>query len=132
MGAEPMLTREEVEREEETIRQQIRELPDEQRRIFYETFDRQIRDPDTYAVLNYLFLAGLHHFYLGKWFRGLFNLLVFITGIVCLFTGYALTGILLIVGISLIELYAMFRSQVIVQAHNNALMKNILNNLKTS
>ena len=42
------------------------ELTDEQRKEYYDRFRREVRDPDTYAVLNYFFLAGLHHMYLGN------------------------------------------------------------------
>lgn len=120
-----MLSSDEVHEEEERLRKLIRTLPDDKRFIFHKEVEKQLKDPDTYATLNFLFIAGLHHFYLGKWVRGLINITVFLAGVVMLFTPLAVIGILLIFTISVIELYALFKSQVIVQAHNNHIMKKV-------
>jgi TM2 domain-containing membrane protein YozV len=120
-----MLSDDEVNEEEERIRQRVRQLPDDKRFIFFQKTEKQLKDPDTYATLNYLFIAGLHHFYLGNWARGLTNLVIFLTGLVMLFTPLFIPGILFIITISAIELSALFKSQVIVQAHNNAIMNEI-------
>jgi len=121
-----MLKKEAVDREEEAIREAVNRLPDNQRKWVYAEAEKAIKDPDTYAVLNYLFLAGLHHFYLGRWGRGLVNLTVFLAGLLCLILGGVLLGILLIVGITVVELYALFRSQTIVQQFNNDIMRELL------
>ena len=120
-----MLSENEINAEEERIRKLVRQLPDDKRFVFFQQMERQLKDPDTYATLNYLFIAGLHHFYLGNWLRGLINLVVFLTGAVLLFTPFFFVGVLLIIIITLIELYALFKSQLIVQAHNNAVMQKI-------
>ncbi|MCB1948062.1 MAG: TM2 domain-containing protein [Burkholderiales bacterium] len=120
-----MLSEQEVLDEEERLRKCVRTLPDDKRLAFHKQAEKQLKDPDTYATLNYIFIAGLHHFYLGKWIRGLLNICIFLAGVVLLFTPLAILGILLIVFISIIELYALFRSQIIVQAHNNLLMDKI-------
>lgn len=120
-----MLSENEINAEEERIRRLVRRLPDDKRFAFFQQTERQLKDPDTYATLNYLFIAGLHHFYLGNWLRGLINLFVFLTGAVLLFTPFFFAGVLLIIIITLIELYALFKSQLIVQAHNNAVMQRI-------
>ncbi|SES71857.1 hypothetical protein SAMN05216326_102137 [Nitrosomonas marina] len=119
------LSEQDVLDEEERLRKYVRALPDDKRFAFHQQAEKQLKDPDTYATLNYIFIAGLHHFYLGKWIRGLLNISIFITGIIMLFTPLVLVGILIMVFISAIELYALFRSQVIVQAHNNAIMEKI-------
>ncbi len=111
--------------EEERIRRLVRELPDEKRVLFFKQAEKHLKDPDTYAVLNYLFIAGLHHFYLGKWIRGSINLFIFLMGVVLLFTGLAFTGVLLLVIISVIELKALFKSQIVVQDYNNGVMEAI-------
>lgn len=111
--------------EEERIRRLVRELPDEKRVLFFKQAEKHLKDPDTYAVLNYLFIAGLHHFYLGKWIRGSINLFIFLMGVVLLFTGLAFTGVLLLVIISAIELKALFKSQIVVQDYNNGVMEAI-------
>lgn len=120
-----MLTSEQVLETEEQLRKCVRALPDDKRLVFYQKAESRLKDPDTYAALNYLFIAGLHHFYLGKWVRGLFNITFFLAGVILLFTPLAVIGILLIVAISMVELYALFKSQTIVQAHNNRIMEQI-------
>ncbi|MCP5275710.1 MAG: TM2 domain-containing protein [Burkholderiales bacterium] len=124
-----MMSREAVLSEEERLRKLVRALPDDKRFAFYKEAEKQLKDPDTYATLNYIFIAGLHHFYLGKWIRGIFNISVFLVGLVMLFTPLAIIGLLLIIAISGIELYALFKSQIIIQAHNNAIMKQIYSDI---
>jgi len=120
-----MISSDETLEEEERLRKLIRALPDDKRFAVYTEAEKQLKDPDTYAALNYLFIAGLHHFYLGKWIRGLFNITVFLAGAVMLFTPLAIVGVLLIIIITVIELYALFKSQAIVQAYNNCVSEKI-------
>ena len=115
-----------VNQEEERIRESVSRLSIDDIKVFYEKTSRQIKDPDTYQTLNYIFICGLHHFYIGKYLRGLTNLLSFIIGIVLLFLGYFKTGILLIVIVFVIELYELFRSNVIIKDYNNKLMNKTL------
>jgi len=124
-----MLDAQAVQAEEEALRLEIAALPAEKRKQFYATAKQQLKDPDTFAVLNYLFVTGLHHFYLGHWLRGAFNLFVFIIGISFIAAGLWPFGLGIIVLISLFEVYALFRSQVIVQDYNNHVMRNTLQNL---
>ena len=112
------LRTEQVRAGEEKLRKQIRALDEQARAEFYRDYKKALKDPDTYAVLNYLFLAGLHHFYLGKYARGMANLLVMAMGIIGFFVT-PLIGVALILLIILVELPALFRSQIIVADHNN-------------
>ena len=112
--------------EEERLRLAVRELSDSARNQFYTQLEHQVKDPDTYAVLNYLFISGLHHFYLGNWWRGLINLAVFVAAIVLMFTNNLWLGIILLLTITVAELYALFHSQLIVREHNNRLMQQLL------
>ena len=121
-----MLDQQQVDAEEEQLRELAAALPDEQRKVFYQQLKPLLRDPDTYAALNWCFLAGLHHFYLGQWGRGLVNLLIFIVGATLLFTPLVLVGIAMLVLISVIELWALFRAQIIIQHWNNQLMRRLL------
>lgn len=126
-----MLSKKKIEQQEEKIREEINQLPDDQRKQFYSILKNRVKDPDTYAVLNWFFVAGLHHFYLRRIFRGLINLSVFLTGIVLILTGFGNgLGILLILGIFIIELYALFRSQSIVQNYNNKISRKVLDSIK--
>jgi hypothetical protein len=63
-----------VEAQEEHLSELASQLPDPQRREFYQALSRKLKDPDTYAALNWFFLPGLHHFYLGRWWWGVFDL----------------------------------------------------------
>ena len=123
------LNQSEVDAREEEIRLVVRELPDGTRKKYYEQAEKRLKDPDTYAVLNYLFIAGLHHFYLGRWFRGLVNLTVFGVGVYLLFLEQWQNGLIVIGIITALELYALFRSQIIVKHYNNGIAQEILDSL---
>ena len=125
-----MSSKQEVEEKEETIRKLVRELPDNSRLMFFKESDKRLKDPDTYAALNYIFIAGLHHFYLGKWQRGLLNIVVFWTGVIFLFNGYTSIGIVIIIAITISELYELFQSEIIVKEHNNSVMEQIYYNVQ--
>ena len=114
-----------IQAEEERIRQWVRELPDDKRLAFFKQAEKSLKDPDTYATLNYLFIAGLHHFYLGKWIRGSINLLIFVAGVLCIFTGLTGLGILILIAISAVELKALFKAQLVIQDYNNGVMHAI-------
>lgn len=120
-----------IQQDEERIRKWVRELPDDKRLQFFREAEKQLKDPDTYAALNFLFIAGLHHFYLGKRVRGAINLFVFFAGVVLLFTGWMLLGVLLLIFICVVELKALFQSQAIVQQYNNEVMEAIYREITT-
>jgi TM2 domain-containing membrane protein YozV len=124
------LRKEDVQRREETLRVRAVDLEQSQRKIYYDRLTKAIRDPDTFAVLNYFFITGLHHFYLRRFIRGLTNLAVLIIGISLWTVGYP--GYLLILIIVLIELMALFRSEIIVQDYNNELSEKLLAELESS
>jgi len=120
------LKQDQVDAEEERLRARVRALQEADRRDFYRALQPHLKDPDTYAVLNWFFLAGLHHFYLRRWARGLINLAVFLTGLALLFSPWFALGLGLMVLILLVELWALFRAQLIVQDWNNALYRRLL------
>ena len=126
-----MLNQQEVNAEEERLRKLANALPDEQRKAFYREVKRELRDPDTYAVLNWFFLAGLHHFYLGRWGKGLINLAVFLVGVALIIVQLVWMGVALIVLVSVWELWALFRAQIIVQDWNNQLYRRLLSRYET-
>lgn len=118
-----------IQAQEEHLRNLVRQLPDDKRLEFFRRSETTLKDPDTYATLNYLFIAGLHHFYLGKWVRGLLNISVFGLGLLLLLAGHVIVGGLIILAISTIELYALFNAQNIIQKYNNSVMQQIYNDL---
>lgn len=115
--------------DEEALREQIRELSPEQRKTYYRLEKQRLKDPDTYATLNYIFLGGLHHFYLGRIARGLFNLLLSLSGIVVWFF-MPLLGLALIVFVIVIELPQLFKAQRVIYAHNNQTMRDTLSEVR--
>lgn len=117
--------------EEEAFRQKLRNLSDEERANFYRIYNKKLRDPDTYAVLNWLFLTGMHHAYLGRWVRALINLSVMVIGIMLLFTENAPVGFLMIIAILAIEIPALFRSQVIVADFNTQQGEEVLRQMQS-
>ncbi len=118
-----MISKKEVEKKEEEIRQRLRDLPDEKRKEFYELSNPKIKDPDTYATLVYILILGLHHIYLKRWTKFLIVFGALVTAIIALGTGYVGLGGLILLCIIISELHSLFRSQVIVQDYNNKIME---------
>lgn len=113
--------------EEDQLREQVALLSVEQKRQYYAQELQHIKDPDTYAALNWAFLAGLHHFYLGKWQRGILNLVLMLLGAILYFSHIlSFLGLALIVVVFVIELPQLFNSQKIIYQYNNQLMRRLL------
>ena len=121
-----MLKKDEVEAEEEALRQAIRRLSDDQRIEFYRHAGKTVKDPDTYAALNWFFIAGLHHFYLGRVGRGVLDLAALLVAIVCFVDGLVWLGASVLVVVYAWEVWALFRSQIIVQDWNNRKYRKLL------
>ncbi len=121
-----MLDQRAVEAEEDRLRAVAAGLPDKERAAFHREARRRLRDPDTYAVLNWFFVVGLHHFYLGRHGRGLLDVGLVAAGIGLMIAGQVLFGLAAILGVFILELQALFRSQVIVQAWNNRIQRQLL------
>lgn len=124
-----MLDTLEVEREENRLREAVTALSPDTRKRYYEKLRGRTKDPDTYATLNWFLLAGVHHFYLGKMARGAVNLVVFTVGFILFFLMPPL-GIAIIAAIFIVELWALFRSQIIVRDHNNRVSAAVLQELE--
>ena len=106
-----------------SIGERIKNISGDQRVLYYNEVNKRIKDPDTYATLNYFFIVGVHHFYLGKWIRGSLNIYFCGIGIYFIFSpgtennteGLAVVGVLIVVMITLMETYSLFRSQSVVK-----------------
>lgn len=123
----------ELEREEDDLRTEINKLDEADRKQFFREYNDCVKDPDTYAALNYLLLTGLHHFYLGRYLRGFINLIVMIVGFLLLFNPVTIyVGLAAILGVLIIEIPQLFFSQRIVQLYNNRLTKKMLARYQTS
>ncbi|MFK3865803.1 TM2 domain-containing protein [Pseudoalteromonas rhizosphaerae] len=122
------MTSEQLNAQEEQLRSEVNALSPDQRKLFYQQEKRLVKDPDTYAVLNWFFAAGLHHFYLGRFQRGAVNLTLMLIGILTIYS----FGVFLIIVVLLIELPQLFKSQRIVHQYNNQVMADILKQLTDS
>lgn len=119
--------KEKLRLEENELRAKVAALSVEQKRAYYAQELQQIKDPDTYAALNWAFVAGLHHFYLGKWQKGLINLTLMIVGVLlCTFTPYTFIGAGLILFVFVIELPQLFNSENVIHHYNNCLIRRLL------
>ena len=122
------MNKDDIENQEELLREEINKLDENSKKLFFTKVEKEIKDPDTYASLNFLFLTGLHHFYLEKWLKGSINLSLFIFGLVLLFGSTFSYGIGLgiILAIFILELNELFKSQIIVQDYNNKVLEKNL------
>lgn len=124
------LKKENLRLEENELREQIASLSIEQKRQYYAQEVKHMKDPDTYAALNWICVMGLHHFYLGKWQRGLVNLTLMFIGILLYLSGtFPLIGIAVVAFVFVIELPQLFNSERIIYRYNNQLMRSILKQL---
>lgn len=117
-----MLSQEDLEKQEDALRARVTALEPELRQRYYALEKKRLRDPDTYAVLNYFILGGLHHFYLGRYLWGTVNFALIACGLIY----WGIGGWLLVLLVVLIELPQLFRAQRIVHAFNNTVMESCL------
>ena len=115
-------TTEALKAESDALRRRVTQLPGEARRAYYSEEAKLVKDPDTYAVLNYFFVFGLHHFYLGKFFTGLICLILYVIGMVTFLVG----GWIIILLLALFDLPQLFFSQRIVHRHNNQIARRLV------
>lgn len=114
---------------EEKIRILAGELPGDKRLLFWTEVQKKLKDPDTYAAMNFAFMFGLHHFYVGKWIRGLLAISLFVLGLITLFV-VPMVGVLLIACVICSAIPALFRSDTIVRQYNNELMEQMYRQVK--
>jgi len=106
-----------LEEREEQLRSKVFELPEEKRKLFYKKQNKLIKDPDTYAALNYFFLGGLHHFYLGRYVTFAIEIVLLIIAILLLISGN-MFGLAILFAVGLYELPQLFFSQKIARLYN--------------
>jgi len=113
--------------EENQLKEKIALLDAEQKKRYYLLESQQVKDPDTYAALNWAFLAGFHHFYLGKWLWGLIDLSLMAFGFLLFYiTDNFWIGFGVLFFVFIIELPQLLNSQNIIHQYNNQLMRNLI------
>ena len=125
---EPLQT---VEKNEDLLRQQLSSLSKEQKKVFYEVQSQKLKDPDTYAALNWLFLGGVHHFYLEKYALFAIELMLLTVSIVGFFLGHE-SSIYIIILLAVYELPQLFFSQKIARQYNYNLSCHLFNEVRKS
>ena len=107
-----------LEQKEALLNKKVQRLSDEQKRVFYREQSELLKDPDTYAALNWLFLGGIHHCYLGKYRLFAIEITLLIIAIIGFIVAnpYAIYLLLLL---ALYEMPYLFFSQKIARQHNH-------------
>ncbi|ASI94042.1 hypothetical protein [Vibrio rotiferianus] len=122
---------EQLEKQEELLRSQVNSLPEHQKKEFYERQSKSLKDPDTYATLNWFFLGGFHHCYLGKYALFALELILLIVSIVGFVLGHP-SAFLILALLIIYELPQLFFSQKIARQHNYQLSCEIFNDVRRS
>ncbi|BDR13214.1 hypothetical protein [Vibrio sp. STUT-A11] len=120
---------EQLEQNEELLRKQVNSLPESQKKEFYERQSKKLKDPDTYATLNWFFLGGFHHCYLGKYALFALELTMLIVSIIGLVLGHP-SAFLILALLVIYELPQLFFSQKIVRQYNYKLSCEIFNDVR--
>jgi TM2 domain-containing membrane protein YozV len=119
--------------EEHELRERIRDLPPPGRQLYDELELAGLKDPDHYLRLNWLFPLGLHHFYLGRWERGVINLGLTVSALVLLSSaGMTLYGSMLLVAMVFIEIPQLLNARHLVHSRNNSIMASCLRKVERS
>lgn len=119
----------EIEEKEAQLMQLVSELSAANKKLFYKAQLGAIKDPDTYATLNWFFLGGIHHIYLGKYRLFIIELMLLITSISGWFLGFN-QALFILLALALYELPQLFFSQKIVRQYNYQVSKDIYQKLK--
>ncbi|GAD78414.1 hypothetical protein [Vibrio ezurae] len=121
---------EKLEHKEEQLRLLVAKLSDSRRKSYFQRQSKQLKDPDTYACLNWFFLFGIHHCYLKRY--GLF--LAELLGSIFALLGFLLGetwGIWFFIALFLFELPQLFFSQRIARNYNYKVSYQIYRDLHT-
>ena len=123
------LSEEKLEELEKSLKDDIQKLPQDTKAKYFSEFSNRVKDPDTYAVLNWLFLGGIHHFYLGRFITFGIEMTLLVFALTCYLAGFPVS-LLILLGIAIYELPQLFFSQRIVREYNLKLSSKILDELK--
>ena len=120
---------EQLEKNEDLLRQRVNELPEEKKKIYYQLQATKLKDPDTYAALNWFFLGGFHHLYLGKYTLFIIEITLLIFCLIEFVLGYQ-SAVFILGAIVLYELPQLFFSQKIARQHNYDVSCEIFNDVR--
>lgn len=127
-----MFSEKELNLEETDLRARIRNLNETQKARYLALEQPLLKDPDTYLRLNWLFLTGAHHFYLQRWFRGLLNLTLSLSGLTFLFIlDERYYGALLLISAAIIDIPQLLNARHIVRSYNNRVISHCLHQVSS-
>ncbi len=122
---------EQLEKNEELLRKQVNSLTEAQKKEFYQIQSTKLKDPDTYATLNWFFIGGLHHCYLGHYALFAIELLMLVVSLVGFFLGNP-SSLFILLMVIIYELPQLFFSQKIARQYNYKLSCEIFNQVRKS
>ncbi|OOE71738.1 hypothetical protein [Salinivibrio kushneri] len=99
-----------LEAQEEALRKQVNGLTQSQKKRYFAEQSRQLKDPDTYAALNWAFLGGFHHLYLRKYRLFIVECTLLVIAVIGLVMSQPYFALIL-VGLVLFELPQLFLAQ---------------------
>ncbi len=120
---------EQLETNEELLRRQVSSLPENKKKEFYALQSKKLKDPDTYATLNWFFLGGFHHCYLGKYALFALELALLIICVLGFLLNHPSSFVILVLLLAY-ELPHLFFSQKIARQHNYKLSCEIFNDVR--
>ncbi|OGT73708.1 MAG: hypothetical protein A3H44_09320 [Gammaproteobacteria bacterium RIFCSPLOWO2_02_FULL_57_10] len=122
-----MFSEKELNLEETDLREQVALLSESQQQEYARLEKAALKSPGTYALLNWLFLLGAHHFYLHRWVRGVINLVLTLASLYLLVVEDSrTTGGALLLAVAIIEIPQLLNYEHLVHAFNIRTMRHCL------
>ena len=122
-----MFSEKELNLEETDLREQVALLSDAQQREYARLEKAALKSPATYALLNWLFPLGVHHFYLRRWVRGVINLALSLASLYLMVVEDNRTaGGALLLAMAIIEIPQLLNYEHLVHAFNIRVMRQCL------
>ncbi|OOE73089.1 MULTISPECIES: hypothetical protein [Salinivibrio] len=118
-----------LEAQETELKQQVNGLTQSQKKRFFAEQSRQLKDPDTYAALNWGFLGGIHHLYLRKYGLFVVECVLLVIAIIGLVLNQPYFGLIL-AGLVLFELPQLFFAQKIARQYNYHVSREIFEHIR--
>ncbi|SIN81731.1 hypothetical protein [Salinivibrio sp. ES.052] len=113
-----------LDAQEEALRKQVNGLTQSQKKRYFAEQTRQLKDPDTYAALNWAFLGGFHHLYLRKYRLFIVECTLLVIAVIGLVMSQPYFALIL-VGLVLFELPQLFFAQKIARQYNYHVSRKI-------
>lgn len=122
-----MFSEKELNLEETDLREQVALLSETQRQQYASFEKAALKNPSTYAILNWFFLLGLHHFYLHRWVRGMINLALTLASLyLIVIMDNRTSGGAVLLAVAIIEIPQLLNYEHLVHAFNIRAMRHCL------